>query len=38
MFNINAHILIYHAPLINSTYISTYISLRQGSDVILRYK
>jgi hypothetical protein len=38
MFNINAHILIYHVPLINTTYISTYISLRQGSDAILWYK
>jgi hypothetical protein len=34
MFNINAHTLISYVPLINSTYIS----LRQGSDVILWYK
>ena len=38
MFNINALILNYYVPLINSPYISTYISFRQGSDAILRYK
>ena len=38
MFNINALIFNYYVPLINSTYISTYFSFRQGSDAILRYK